>query len=304
MPKPDLEAELDRLHALPLSEFIGARNELAKRLRAAGDREAADEVKALAKPSVTAWAVNALFHHQRTRFDELVEAAADVRAALAGGGDRRKADAARRKALQELLRRAARLLGEAGHAATPANRQRISHTLEALAARDPAEPGPKAGRLTGDLEPQGFDVLAGLAASLAPPSPAAGSRRAPAKTSGRKKQAPAARDEAGDRRLEEARREVEERQEALDELARELETAEADAAEANERRQRLVEAAAEAERRASEAAAEAGEAKQQAAAAKAALTKARTAHRKRLSRLTAARRRLERYESQPVRNAG
>ena len=293
----DLELELDRLYALPLAEFIGARNELAKRLRAAGDREAADEVKALTKPSVTAWAVNALFHHQRRRFDELVEAAAGVRAALAGEGDRRQAEAARRKALQELLRRAAKLLGEAGHAATPANRQRVSHTLEALAARDPAEPGPRAGRLAGDLEPQGFDVLAGLAASLAPPSSAATTARAPAKKSGRKKQEPAARDEARERRLEEARRQVEEHQEALDELERELETAEADATEANERRQRLVEAAAEAERRATEAAAEAAAAKKQAAGAKATLTKARAARRKGLSRLAAARRRLERYES-------
>ena len=122
----DLEQELDRLYALPLAEFVGARNELAKRLRTGGDRQAADTVKALAKPSVTAWAVNALFHNERRRFDELLGAAAAVRAALAGEGDRRQAEAARRKALRELLGAAAKILSDTGRAATPTNRQRIS----------------------------------------------------------------------------------------------------------------------------------------------------------------------------------
>ena len=127
---------------------------------------------------MTAWAVNALYHQERRRFDDLLDAASAVRAALAGKGDRRQAEAARRQALQALLGRAAKILATAGHAATPANRQRISHTLETLAARDPAADGPRPGRLAADLEPQGFDVLAGLAASLAPATaPAAGSAR-------------------------------------------------------------------------------------------------------------------------------
>ena len=50
----DLEAELDALYRLPLSEFVAARNELAKRLRQGGERQAADRIKALAKPSITA----------------------------------------------------------------------------------------------------------------------------------------------------------------------------------------------------------------------------------------------------------
>ena len=36
MPDPDFEAELDRIYSLPLAEFVTARGELAKRLRAAG----------------------------------------------------------------------------------------------------------------------------------------------------------------------------------------------------------------------------------------------------------------------------
>jgi hypothetical protein len=37
--KADFEGDLDRLYQLPLSEFTSAREELAKRLRAQGERE-------------------------------------------------------------------------------------------------------------------------------------------------------------------------------------------------------------------------------------------------------------------------
>ena len=64
MPKltsvPDVDEELDRLYGLPLEEFTAARDDLSKRVRAAGLRDQADEIKALRKPPVSAWAVNQL----------------------------------------------------------------------------------------------------------------------------------------------------------------------------------------------------------------------------------------------------
>ncbi len=306
MTGPDLEQEIDRLYSLPLAEFIGERNGLAKSLRSGGDRQAADEVKALAKPSVTAWAVNALYHHERQRFEALLEAATAVRAALAGEGDRRKAEAARRKALQALLGKAAKILAKAGHAATPANRQRMSHTLETLAARDPTIDGPRPGRLTADLEPQGFDVLAGLAASLAPTGPEAratktrtGKRPAkppPGKPPGKAGRATAASPAEPDKRLPAARREVEEQKAALAELEREADAAEAAAAEARDRHERLTEEAVETERLARAAAKALAAAKTDLAAANKAATRAKTAKRGARSRLATARRRLEHLE--------
>lgn len=299
----DLERELDRLYALPLPEFIGARNELAKRLKAGGERQAAAEVKALAKPSVTAWAVNALFHHERQRFDALLTAAAAVRAALAGKGDRRQAEAARRAALRELLGRAAKVLAAAGHAATPANRQRISHTLETLAARDPEADGPRPGRLAADLEPQGFDVLTGLAASLAPAG-GAGARATgrPAAKRSRKgtakgEEGSAARAAPEDARLAAARGKLEAAEAELAELEREAEDAEAQAVEARERHERLVEEAAEAARVAEAAGKAAAAAKKELAAATAAATQAKAARRRGVTRVAAARRQIEKNES-------
>ena len=252
---------------------------------------------ALAKPSVTAWAVNALYHHERERFDRLIVTSAQVRAALAGEGDRKKADASRRKALQELLRRAATLLTRAGHAATPVSRQRVNHTLETLAARDPAEAEPRAGRLTSDLEPQGFDVLAGLAASLASPSPKTPTATPAARKPGDGKPHAAPRNKTPDPKIEAARRKVAERQAAHDELERKVETAEAEAAESVERQEQRMEEAAEAKRLAGEAARAATKAKRRTAATRAALTEVRAARRKAVSRLATAKRALDRYES-------
>ena len=45
--KADFDGDLDRLFQLPLSEFTSARNELAREMRAQGEREKADEIKQL-----------------------------------------------------------------------------------------------------------------------------------------------------------------------------------------------------------------------------------------------------------------
>ena len=52
------DADVDRLFGLPLERFVAERDALAKALRADGRRDEAAAVKALAKPSVAAWAVN------------------------------------------------------------------------------------------------------------------------------------------------------------------------------------------------------------------------------------------------------
>ncbi len=194
------EPDIDRLYTLPLSEFTAARNELAKALRAAGDRAAADRVKGLAKPSLAAWAVNQLYHRERQTFDRLLSAGVEQhRAVTRRGAISRAVVERKRAALQELLRRAERLLEKGGTRWTPALRQRLTRTLEALAAQAPASET-VLGRLTADLQPAGFDAL--LGASL-PPTGATGSR-------GRRKPKPRSRRPSATavRRLEAARARV------------------------------------------------------------------------------------------------
>ena len=71
MPKPlaDFSAEIDNLYQLPLSDFTGARNALAARVRGEQGTEAAAAIKSLAKPSIPAWVVNQLYWRDRKDFE-------------------------------------------------------------------------------------------------------------------------------------------------------------------------------------------------------------------------------------------
>src|SRR5436190_1864627 len=79
----DVEAEIDRLYGLPLGDFVRERNALAARVAKAGDREAGARVKALPKPSQSAWAVDALVRRERGALDALLRAGDRARAAQA-----------------------------------------------------------------------------------------------------------------------------------------------------------------------------------------------------------------------------
>src|SRR5439155_4336918 len=69
-----LEEELDRLYALPLNEFTATRDEVAKRLRGDGERELADQVKGLRKPTVAVWLVNQLAREREVDVKRLLGA--------------------------------------------------------------------------------------------------------------------------------------------------------------------------------------------------------------------------------------
>src|SRR3954454_15989802 len=69
-----LERELDALYQLPLDRFTVARNELANRLRAEGQAEAAQQVKALRKPTAAVWLVNRLAREDELDIQRLLKA--------------------------------------------------------------------------------------------------------------------------------------------------------------------------------------------------------------------------------------
>ncbi|HMG37124.1 MAG TPA: hypothetical protein VKM94_24550 [Blastocatellia bacterium] len=162
-----LEDDVDALFKLPLAEFIGARNDLASRLKRDGRANDATLVKALAKPSVTAWAVNQLHWKHRDALDHLLETGQRVRQAQtsqAAGkvSDMRTSLDERRDALSHLSDLATVLLRDAGHNPTPDTIHRVTTTLEALSAYAMLSDGPTPGRLTHDVDPPGFETLASL----------------------------------------------------------------------------------------------------------------------------------------------
>jgi hypothetical protein len=159
--------DVDGLFQLPLAEFTAARNALASQLKKAGETDRAAEVKSLVKPSISAWVVNQLYWQHRASFERLMETGERFRnaqtAQLSGkSADLRGALEERRVALGELARLAADLLRGAGSTPTPEAMRRITTTLEALSTYGSLPEAPRAGRLSDDVDPPGFEVLAAL----------------------------------------------------------------------------------------------------------------------------------------------
>ena len=153
-----MEDEIDALFKLPLGEFTPARNALAARLKKAGQQDEADAVKALPKPSVAAWAVNQVYWQHRKAFDRLIQAGDRFRDSP---GNREHLEA-RRAAQAELVQIASTVLHDAGSSGALNMVRKVTSTLEALATYGSLPDAPRAGRLTAEVEPPGFDLLAAL----------------------------------------------------------------------------------------------------------------------------------------------
>ncbi len=176
-----MNAELDQLYQVPLKDFVKERNALAAERKKAGDAEGSKSIKALTKPSASAWAVNQIFWKEREVFDALIVSGDGYRAALTNDGAAAAdaADTERKQKLDNALRSARRILEEDGQNATPVLLGRIATTLDAISSYGSANPEPVAGRLTADIDPPGFGAFAGLVPKPPEPRAAASSEAAP-----------------------------------------------------------------------------------------------------------------------------
>ena len=179
---PSLDAQIDFLYQQPLDQFVPARNALAKSLN--GDKR----VRALAKPAVAAWAVNQVYWRDRAAYERLVKSGVRLRSAQISALEGKKANvagagAAHRQAVADAVSQAQKLAAAAG--AAP-DADALMRTFEALslAATPPDPPG----RLTGALQPAGFEALAGVKPAgagamvrLPVPRPGGGSRPIPSR---------------------------------------------------------------------------------------------------------------------------
>lgn len=294
--------EVDALFLLPLGEFTAARNALVAQLKKAGRQAEANEAKALAKPSVSAWVVNQLYWRHREVFDRLIEAGDRLRRTQAKhptGDAARAAVSARREALAELAGIAAGLLRDGDHGATRDLLRRVTSTLDALSSYGSLPNAPVAGRLADDVEPPGFEAVAGFLPATTKdlagdtPIPTRPSKAAPVTTSPRRssESSNAVRRAEKEHReslaaakaaVREAERTLSSARKRAERAASKSDAATVDANEIERQRaqleKRLAQAskeAAAAHERASEAAAEAAEATQAAQGAERALELAR-----------------------------
>ena len=121
------------LYGLPVDEFTAARNELADRLKAAGDADEAKQVRALKKPSMVAWTVNQLARNHPEDLEEFFRLRDEIEGA-SSAGELRTHTERRRKLLTKMVSRARNTLTDAGHSAAAATIEKVSQTL--LAADD------------------------------------------------------------------------------------------------------------------------------------------------------------------------
>lgn len=165
----DTEPLIDALYAGPPGEFTGARDALAKRLRADGRREEAERVRGLRRPTSLAADLNRLVRDSPERIAAVLAAEERLRAAqgrmLAGDGG---ADELRAAEADEAQAIAALSGGHAVHAA-----------LRLAARSERHRESLRLGRLSQDPVPD--DASSGLfALGPAPPPPVAGTRSTPA----------------------------------------------------------------------------------------------------------------------------
>ena len=158
-------SDVDALFKLPLGEFTSARNALVSRLKKDGRQREAAEANALAKPSVSAWVVNQLYWRHGYLFGRLFDAGERLRKAQTTqqtSNPSRDLVNARREVVAALTTTAADIVREGGYGDTRNLMRRVTSTLEALSAYGSQPGAPSAGRLSVDLEPPGFETLAGL----------------------------------------------------------------------------------------------------------------------------------------------
>lgn len=223
-----LDTEIQRLYGLPFGEFTAARNTLAKDLRKQGDKDAAEEVASLPKPTVSAWAVNHLFTTDSESMEELLasgdRARKALRSILSGGdpGALRDAIQEARDLANELRDRAVAAVAEETRKPGQAIVDRIATNLQSLAFSPAAEPVIQRGWMDVDLPPPGFEVLAGLQLAGLPKKAARPPKPAPVK-----KPAPAKADREAERKEEDRLRDRREREEEKARERREKEEARA-----------------------------------------------------------------------------
>jgi hypothetical protein len=163
-PIPTGSRRAAELYGLPLEEFTPARDALARELKRAGKKEAAEEVRALRKPPVFVWAINQAARRRPEVARALVKAGAELRKAQRGAVSGRspsglqEANRAHRGLVDELTGAAHEALEQRGGVG-PAMLAKVAQTLRAASVDKEASKALVAGTLAGEVEQVGFGPL-------------------------------------------------------------------------------------------------------------------------------------------------
>ena len=158
MPTDALTAAADELYGLVPEEFTAARNARAKTAKA-DDRELAQRIGELRKPSPAAWIVNRLVRDEPDGIDELLDLGHDLREAQAAGDGRALTGigAERRKLVSGLLQQATRMADAAGRPPSRAVLDEVEQSLIAATVDEHAGEALATGRLVRGIQAVGFE---------------------------------------------------------------------------------------------------------------------------------------------------
>ena len=146
------------LYGLGLDDFTRARNERADAAKASGDAALATRIRALKKPSVAAWVVNALARHHADEVRQVLELGGALKEAQAelDAGELRELGRQRQKLIAAMTKQARELAVRLGQPASPAALDEVAETLRAAMADGSAAAAVSAGLLVRPLAAAGW----------------------------------------------------------------------------------------------------------------------------------------------------
>ena len=167
----DLDTVADELYGLAPAVFVATRTARAKEARAAGDRELATAIAALAKPTKVAWLVNQLVRQRPQDVEPLLALGAGLREATAtlSGDDLRTLTRQQHQLVHAIVGKAREIASAAGESVSQDVADGVDQTLRAALADDGLAAALSGGRLTDRLEFAGFGG-AGAGFTLPPAS--------------------------------------------------------------------------------------------------------------------------------------
>ncbi|MDQ2727792.1 MAG: hypothetical protein M3Y91_08015 [Actinomycetota bacterium] len=157
----DLDAVADELYGLTPGEFTAARQARAVAASRAGDRDLAAAIKALRRPTTSAWLANLLRRQRHTELLQLLELGEATRRAHSNldAEDLRRLSRQRRQAVAALSHDARRLARDLGPPVSGAVGRELEVTLEAAFADPGASEAVRSGRLTTALSYSGLGPI-------------------------------------------------------------------------------------------------------------------------------------------------
>lgn len=165
----DLDAVADELYSLPTGEFIVARNRSVRQARSEGDRQLAEQIRSLRRPSTAAWLTNQLVREHRGEIQPLLDLGRELREVMADldADELRELTQQRYRLVSALVQRGRTLGAVRGVRVTDEVAQVLRSTLEATLSDPDSARSVASGRLTEALSVSGFGSGAGAGAGAA-----------------------------------------------------------------------------------------------------------------------------------------